>query len=72
LTCFFKAVPCAIRFFAEFSELLEQISARLYEAVLNKEPNRYRAVLGAARAASRAGNAARRSLARLWQGWRDQ
>jgi hypothetical protein len=27
-----------------------------YEAVLNKEPNRYRAVLGAARAASRAGH----------------
>jgi hypothetical protein len=30
-----------------------------YEAVLNKEPNRYRAVLGAARAASRAGNESR-------------
>jgi hypothetical protein len=30
-----------------------------YEAVLNKEPNRYRAILGAARAASRAGNESR-------------
>jgi hypothetical protein len=30
-----------------------------YEAVLNKEPNRYRAVLGAARAASRAANESR-------------
>jgi hypothetical protein len=30
-----------------------------YEAVLSKEPNRYRAVLGAARAASRAGNESR-------------
>jgi hypothetical protein len=30
-----------------------------YEAVLSKEPNRYRAVLGAARAASRTGNESR-------------
>jgi hypothetical protein len=32
---------------------------REYEAALNKEPNRYRAVLGAARAASRTGNESR-------------
>ena len=40
--------------FGEAGEALQE-----YEAVLKKEPNRYRAVLGAARAASRAGNESR-------------
>jgi hypothetical protein len=41
----------------EFGEVGEALQE--YEAVLKKEPNRYRAVLGAARAASRAGNKSR-------------